>query len=472
MMKTITQRLLILLVLLGLIGCTPSETIVDLLSILNPSKATEPPQSIEPGIQTNNIFGIIINTFDDAGGLAQLAETGSKWTRKDIYWSRIEPTPGARTWSQDLDQGLINLADVGVESVMILESTPSWALKEGFECGAVAVDKVHELAQFAYDMVRRYSAAPYHVRYWELWNEPDAASMLGCWGDPSDKEYYGGYYYGQMIQAVYPWMKMADPNAQVLVGGLLLDCDPVNPPEGRNCLPSKFIRGILASGGGPYFDGVAFHAYDFYYGEGVYANPNWHSSSSTTGPVSIAKASYLRSVLTEYGYEDKYLLNTETAVFYGPNVMDPPCQATEDVIPSIEVTKVNYVIHTYAVAVAEGWKANIWYSAFGVRCSGLLNSDLTPKDAYYAYQFAQEKLEGARYVRAISEYDGVMGYAYTASGRSLWVIWSLDGQAHVINLPEIPVEVNQVGKDGKAVKIPSALSMTLKDTPIFIEFEQ
>jgi hypothetical protein len=177
-------------------------------------------------------------------------------------------------------------------------------------------------------------------------------------------------------------------------------------------------------------------------------------------------------VLTEYGYEDKYLLNTETAVFYGPNVMDPPCQAPVDLIPSIEVTKVNYVIHTYAVAVAEGWKANIWYSAFGVRCSGLLNSDLTPKDAYYAYQFAQEKLEGARYVRAISEYDGVMGYAYTASGRSLWVIWSLDGQAHVINLPEIPVEVNQVGKDGKAVKIPSALSMTLKDTPIFIEFEQ
>jgi hypothetical protein len=171
-----------------------------------------------------------------------------------------------------------------------------------------------------------------------------------------------------------------------------LDCDPDHHPEGRTCVESRFLNVILESGTGPYFDGVSFHAYDFYTGPGTYGNADWNSTSSTTGPVSIAKAKYLRQVLSTYGYGQKYLVNTETAIFWGDNVIDPPCTATQPVLDSIEETKAYYVVQSYAVAVAESWKANVWYSAFGVRCSGLLNNDLSPKEAYYAYQFTQQKL--------------------------------------------------------------------------------
>ena len=355
---------------------------------------------------------------------------------------------------------------------MLIEGTPDWALKTGFSCGAVAEDQFPAFAQFTYDLVKRYSAPPYNVRYWEVYNEPDAAGILGCWGDTRDTLYYGGDYYGQMLQVVYPRMKEADPRAQVLVGGLLLDCDPVNPPAGRTCIESKFLNGILASGAGPYFDGISFHAYDFYMGKGAYGNENWHSSSSTTGPVSIAKANYLRSVLSDYGYGEKYLMNTETAVFWGANVMTPPCGAPQEELSSIEVTKVYYVVQSYAVAVAEGWKANLWYSAFGVRCSGLLNSDLNPNAGYYAYQFAQQKLGEALFVRQISEYEGVMGYEYETPGRRLWVVWALDGQAHTLSLPGLPVEVNKVGEDGRPVEEQNTLSLTLESSPLFIEFEK
>jgi hypothetical protein len=320
--------------------------------------------------------------------------------------------------------------------------------------------------------VKRYSGPPYNVRYWELWNEPDAAGLLGCWGDPSDSQYYGGYYYGQMLQVVYPRMKEADPRAQVLVGGLLLDCDPDNPPEGMNCLPSRFLEGILESGAGPHFDGVSFHAYDYYTGKGTYGNGNWNSYSNTTGPVSITKARFLKDVLSSYGYGQKYLMNTETAVFAGPNVMDPPCGAPEVKIPDIEGTKVYYVIHSYAVAVAEGLKANVWYSAFGVRCSGLLDSDLSPKAGYYAYQFAQDKLGAAQYVRQVSEYEGVMGYEYETTGRKLWVLWSLDGLAHTITLPKQPVEVNRVEEDGRAVLEPTTGTVIIDLSPRFVEFSK
>jgi hypothetical protein len=418
-----------------------------------------------------SVFGITIYTLDEAGGLPQIAQAGTDWTRIGLIWQAIEPSPGDRFWNTELEQGLIRAKSLGVEPIMLIEGTPKWALKSGFKCGAVAEDKFPALGQFAYDLVKRYSAPPYNVRYWEVWNEPDAAGILGCWGDPSDTQYYGGYYYGQMLQAVYPRMKEADPGAQVLVGGLLLDCDPVNPPAGRTCVESKFLNGILESGAGPYFDGVSFHAYDFYYGKGTYGNGNWHSSSSTTGPVSIAKSNYLKSVLSEYGYGEKYLLNTETAVFWGGNVMDPPCLAPQDLVPNIEATKVYYVVQSYAVAVAEGWRANVWYSAFGVRCSGLLNSNLSPKAGYYAYQFTQQKLGEALFVRQISEYGGVMGYEYETPAGKLWVVWALDGQAHILNLPELPLEVNRVGEDGQAVKELNTLSIILEDSPLFIEFE-
>ena len=106
-------------------------------------------------------------------------------------------------------------------------------------------------------------------------------SPFGCWGDLDDP-YYGGRYYSEMLKVAYPTIITADPNAQVMVGGLLLECDPVNPPEVtsgsgelKDCTSDKFLEGILENDGGEYFDGVSVHAYDFYFAElGKFANSN------------------------------------------------------------------------------------------------------------------------------------------------------------------------------------------------------
>jgi hypothetical protein len=82
-----------------------------------------------------------------------------------------------------------------------------------------------------HDLVARYSVPPYNVKYWELWNEPDVDPALagliggdipfGCWGDSTDP-YYGGGYYAEMLKAVYPRIKAADPQAQVARGRIAL----------------------------------------------------------------------------------------------------------------------------------------------------------------------------------------------------------------------------------------------------------
>lgn len=414
------------------------------------------------------VFGVTMSNIDSASGLDQIAEAGISWTREDFTWAAIEPTEGERNWNAIVEQELVNAATLNIKPIMVIGGTPAWALKSGFLCGAVKEEKFASLGAFAYDLVARYSAPPYNIRTWELWNEPDAAGILGCWGDPSNDQYYGGYYYGQMLKVVYPQIKAADPQAQVLVGGLLLDCDPENPPSGKDCTPSNFLAGILESGAGNYFDGVSFHAYDYFVGLGTYGFENWASSSSTTGPSTIVKGRYIKEILTHYGFGDKYLYNTETAVFYGPNVSTPPCAA--DAPATVEETKVYHLIHSYASAIAEGYKTNIWYSAVGVRCSGLLNSDLSTKPAYQAYKFAYQKLGDATFVQQITAYDQVMGYEYRLSNRKLWVIWSQDGVNHTIILPKMSLVVNKVGADGIAVQETNTNSLTIGINPYFIEF--
>jgi hypothetical protein len=263
-----------------------------------------------------------------------------------------------------------------------------------------------------------------------------------------------------LLKVVYPAIKAADPDAQVVVGGLLLNCDPVNTPEGMDCTSSTFIEGILAVGGGDYFDGISFHAYDYYFGDGTYGNDNWNSYSDTTGPIVTVKADYLKSLLAEYGYSPKYLFNTEAAVLCGRDGNDPVCRQ-DDFIQ----TKSNYVASSSVAASAVGLNANVWYSLTGWRESGLVqNPGLQPIPAYDAFRFNADQLLGAQYVRELEESDGVAGYEFERDGDILWVLWSLDGDDHMIKLTQNPSVVYDVY--GKQLAFGNSLLITL--SPVYI----
>jgi len=64
-----------------------------------------------------------------------------------------------------------------------------------------------------------------------------------------------------------------------------------------------------------------------------------------------------------------------------------------------------------------------------------------------------------------------MGYEFRVRNRRIWVVWSLAGNAHTIDLPSLPVLVNRVGDDGQPIQETSALTLTINLSPRFIEFE-
>lgn len=420
------------------------------------------------------VFGAEMYTLNSSGGLDQMVAADSSWTRRNaVTWSSVETTEGARNWGalSDLETELKNASSKGLKVILIVRSTPEWARKtagSGSYCGPIRSDKMAAFGNFMRDLVTRYSAPPYNVKYWELWNEPDIDpslvlpdSIYGCWGNQADA-YYGGGYYAEMLKAAYPQIKAANSQAQVLVGGLLMDCDP-RPgagcaTTGSNALPGKFLEGILLNNGAPYFDGVSFHAYDYYLGQlGQYYNPNWQSAWNTTGPVLIAKAQFIKSLLSQYSVSGKFLMNTESAILCDTCSSDT----------TFETTKAYYVTQAYTTAIVQGLQANIWYNVPGWRNSGLLYPDLSPRPAYTAFQVARGKLQDFTYIGEVTaaELGGVSGVrGYKLKG--VWVLWSLDGADHLVTLSSVPV----AAWDAAGNPVTPASLMNISLNPLYLEF--
>jgi hypothetical protein len=411
-----------------------------------------------------------------AFGLDLVVKNGTHWVRSNnvLAWAKVEPSEGTRDWASQaaLEQELKSAASQGLQVILIIRQTPVWAqLHNGHSCSPVSETKIPAFADFLRDAVARYSASPYNIRYWEIWNEPDVDYRLvspdsdyGCWGNP-DNPYYGGGYYAQVLKAIYPQIKAADPQAQVLIGGLMLGCDPINPPQGADCKPSKFLEGILKNGGGSYFDGVSFHAYDYYWNAlGVYINPNWSSSWDSTGPVVIAKSRYLRQLLSQYGFPGKFIFNTEAAIICGSTGQEPACRT-----PEFESTKASYLVQLYASALAEGLPASLWYNIPGWRASGLINlNDKSPLPAFKAYQFIVQELRGVRYRRTVQDYPGLRIYEFEREGQRIWILWSLDGITHTLSISSSP----QFVFDVFGSVMPMSNSLTVGGMPVYFEWRQ
>jgi len=425
------------------------------------------------------VFGVESHKVDGTH-LNRLNEVGTYWIRRNgLLWSDVQPDEfGGYDWNAvaNLEQEMINASSNGMEMILVVRSTPLWAQTEeyyGIYCGPIKPEKLGAFGDFMYAAVQRYSQPPYNVKYWEMWNEPDAAtnlfevghSVFGCWGDEEAADYGGGYY-ADMLQAVYPRIKQADPYAQVILGGLILDCMESNP----DCLPIKFLEGILKHNGDDdgknYFDIADLHAFDYYGGVlGEFSHPKWNSSWDEEGPVAIAKAQFVRSVLGRNGASDKGIMVNEVALLCGGDSC-PPNDPEFD--PDFVATKTYYIAKVYAASIAEGFQATIWYDlSVNWRNSSLLKKDLTYTDAFWAFQTAKNSLGASSWSRDIDEYPGVAGYEFDRGDRIIWLLWSLDGAPHVISLPSAPLSAWDVLNNPVSV-IGSIMLVGME--PIYLEW--
>lgn len=423
-----------------------------------------------------SLLGMALEGFDNKFGLTQTLALKAYWGRRwqHVSWQEVEPLEGQYNWTvlADLEQELLTAQANGLEPILEIQMTPRWAQKfEPFACGPIRADKFEAFAEFMEELVTRYGAStPYGVRYWQLGNEPDVApaeawpdSPFGCWGDPTDP-YFGGGHYGQMLKVVYPRLKAADPQAQVLMAGLLLQCDPyVNAPtpdctNGNRFKSGLFLEGVLREGGGDYFDIVDVHSYGqlrLDLPAKMHSFYNWSGAQGGTGlPEKVA---FVRGVLARYGHHQKPLMVGELAL-----KCDTPA-------PECYEVGAAFIPRAYAEAYSLNVLGATYYaliSEFGYK--GLLLPDFSPKPAYYAYQFMSEQIATSQYEGPLTIYPDVAGQVFNQAGqRQIQIIWSTDGLSKTV-----PLASNFAGAyDKLGVPLSTAGPLVVDWSPIYLVTE-
>jgi hypothetical protein len=447
----------------------------------SPTESTTSPEAVAPALTssaaaTTTVYAPImrknwppdtllgVGTANLVASASGIFDAKTTWVRLEpLMWNEVEPTQGARNWPAGLEDEIKQAAARNARVLLIIWGTPSWAQQiPGKTCSPIRSDKLGAFATFVKDTVARYSKPPFNVKHWEIWNEQDLPSSAtpeaayGCWGNPSDP-YYGGGYYADVLKQVAPQIRAADPAAKIVLGGLLLAC---SPDRSASCISGKYLEGILRNGGGPHIDIVNFHAYDAFdvgaNAVGRYTWPDFGAAWNTTGPSIIAKSRFVKKIMNQYGIGSKPVMNSEVALV---------CWACTVAPSNYNPTKDNYIVQSYAAAIAEGLIANIWFSWEGWYLSQLNGS------AFTAYKLAGEKYGGATFAGEIAAGDvggvsGVKGYKFNRDGKALWVIWSHDGATKNVTLPGVPKSIaNAVG-----TTTPPAASIQITVNPLYIEW--
>lgn len=384
-----------------------------------------------------SMFGgeIVEGQVAQSASLARAANVD--WVRySSRLWPQVEPNPGERNWAAltRFEQEVLTLVEQQITPVVVVRhSAPVWArIDPASACGPITPDAMDAFARFMGDLVARYSQPPYNVRYWEIGNEPDAPfatgeTLYGCWGNPAAPD-YGGQYYGEMLKRIYPAIKAADPTAQIILGGLLLDCDPANRQGTSDCASAAFLEGVLQSGAGDAFDILAYHAYAYWSPGAI----DWDRNVAAWGHLGgamVGKLSFLRAVMQRYGI-DKPMIANESALLCFPGV---PCSEN-----GFRSAQANYLVRTYTRAWTNGLSGAAWYTinAPGWRDGNLISVTGETYPAYHAFKFLSGLLANARPVGVlVNDPNGLEGYAFEAGANRYEVYWNNNDGVIALPLP-------------------------------------
>jgi len=433
------------------------------------------------GIVQGNIFtytlpmlskGYYWESHDSALGLqlygidwpivVRTADIGASWVRIPLYWNSIEPantTPDNYQWPKSRDAHLAHLSSKNVNVILTLSSNPSWAAT--YLGGPIDRADISELVEFMEAAVARYSAPPYNIKHWEIYNEADNGDEMWAewgWG------YFGNHpqEYVDLLAAIYEPIKAIDPGAQIVFSGIAYDWWT----SSGGIFVESFVDDVLERDGDLYFDLMNFHYYPVF-------RDNWR----TYGQGIIGKATYLRNKLAEYNV-DKPFICTEAS------------QWSDELHGGSDELQSRYVVQVFARSMAADLEATIWLKLVdnaGVDAwkYGLVHrDDLSPKPAYHAYQTAARQLALANYVRTLN--DGETGSEWveaydfvTKDGLThIIVAWTNDGANHeMLLVTDQVVVVDKMGAeiiiwDGDDGTVDGRVHVTIEPSPVYLRLSQ
>jgi hypothetical protein len=253
--------------------------------------------------------------------LEMVREMGAPWIVEYFPWAYVELQPGRFVWNHT-DLVIDHAQRQGLKVIARLGYVPEWARPK--ETTPLYLDRDHyaAFARYAAEFARRYAGK---VDYIVVGNEPNLALEWGY--QPVDPARYV-----DLLAVVYPAVKAANPDVQVLAGALAPTLAPPGSDQGMNDL--EYLQDMYDLGAAAYFDILAIHAY------------GWHSEPDDPADpevVNFRRAELLHAIMVANGDGAKPAMITEA----GWN--DHP-RWTRAVRPG---QRIDYTIHAYQIAQDE-----------------------------------------------------------------------------------------------------------------------
>lgn len=221
--------------------------------------------------------------------LEMVREMGAPWVVEYFPWAYIEPEPGRWRWGH-ADTVIQHADRQGLEVIARLGFVPEWARPPETTPLYLDEDRFEDFGRFAAEFVTRYAE---QVQYVIIWNEPNLALEWGYAPVDPDK-------YVEMLRVVYPMIKAANPDVQVLAGALAPTLAPPGSEDGMNDL--VFLQRMYDAGAADYFDILSVHAY------GWYSDPDEPPDPQV---VNFRRTELLREIMVENGDAHKTVMITE-----------------------------------------------------------------------------------------------------------------------------------------------------------------
>ena len=221
--------------------------------------------------------------------LEMVREMGAPWIVEYFPWAYLEPRKGVYNWNHT-DLVVQHANRQGLTVIARLGYVPEWARPKESTPLYLGDERFVDFGEFAAKFVERYAG---EVDYVQIWNEPNLALEWGY--EEVDPERYV-----EMLKVVYPRIKAANPDVQVLAGALAPTLAEPGSEWGMNDL--DYLQAMYDAGAGDYFDALAIHAY------------GWHSDPDEPADleaVNFRRSELLREIMVRNGDADKPALITE-----------------------------------------------------------------------------------------------------------------------------------------------------------------
>lgn len=341
---------------------------------------------------------------------------GAKIVRVDFGWKRIQPHPDQ--WNFTIYDGIVEaFAGEHIEVLALLDHCPEWAIPEGTRPknprrrGAGLPD-LNAYAAYCETAAHRYKGK---IRFFEIWNEPDAVDFANF--PASD--------YMRLLEHGYDAIKKAAPDSLVMNGGIASAHFNTGPEDLRN--PGILNR--LIADGGRHFDLFAFH------GHGSYGN---------------------------------YIGQLEILEKCGIIAPDKPWRwySNETAQSSASVgekAQAETLFRKLLAAWAHGAIGYNWYNlrekgwfppGSGERHFGLVTSDLQPKPVYVTYNMLANTFRGGKFLRELPLGKGTRALLFEdARRRGVLALWS-DGETRTWFLSGLPAGTRKIDLYGNESPVP------------------